>query len=193
MVILGGLITLFLGSVEGAWKILISIGAGTGAVYILRWYWWRINAWSEISAMIAALVSSLFLQFYIKLNPDNPYHFTKIILITTGITTAVWLIVTYLTKPVSEEVLIKFYKKIQPGGRLWKPISDKIPELKVNARIGRDLLDWFLGSVFIYCVLFGFGKLIFGDMMSGFIYLLTAAVIVIIIYKDLSSRNWGVL
>ena len=193
MVILGGIITLFLGSVEGAWKILISIGAGTGAVYILRWYWWRINAWSEISAMSAALASSLFLQFYIKLSPDNPYHFTKIILITTGITTAVWLIVTYLTKPVSEEVLIKFYKKIQSGGRLWKPISDKIPELKVNARIGRDLLDWFLGSVFIYCVLFGFGKFIFGDMMSGFIYILIAVVTVIIIYKDLSSRNWGVL
>lgn len=193
MVILGGLITLFLGSVAGAWKILLAIGAGTGAIYILRWYWWRINAWTEIAAMSASLIISLLLQLYLQLNPDNPHHFTVIILTTASFSIIVSLIVTYLTKPVSEEVLIKFYKKIQPGGRLWKPVAVKVPEVKINAQLTRDLLDWFLGCVFIYCFLFGTGKLLFGEILSGCLYIILGAVSMVIAYKDLQSRNWGVL
>ncbi len=193
IVILGGIVTLFLGSVAGAWKVLIAIGAGTGAIYILRWFWWRINAWTEIAAMTASLVISLFLQLYMGLDADNPHHFTKIILTTASFTIIVSIIVTYLTKPVSEEVLINFYKKIQPGGTLWKPIAEKVPELKVKSELTRDLLDWFLGSVFIYCVLFGLGKIILGDYLSGNIFLIVAVIVMVIVYKDLSSRNWGVL
>ena len=106
---------------------------------------------------------------------------------------AISLIVTLITKPVSEEVLIKFYKKIQPGGNLWKPIAKKVPEIKIKAQLWRDLLDWLLGCVFIYCFLFGTGKILFGEILSGLLYLIGGIISMAIAYKDLHSRNWGVL
>ena len=107
--------TYFLTSIEGAWRFLLAIGAGTGLVLILRWYWWRINAWSEISAMVASLVVSVALWFGAGLNPDDPEQWAWIMLATVGVSTVVWLVVTFLTPPEEERVLRGFYLKVRPG------------------------------------------------------------------------------
>src|SRR5438445_598477 len=90
-------------SIGGAWRVLIITGAGTGAVLLLRWYWWRINAWSEVSAMITAFVVSVLLQTVGGLQSDRPLDFAHIVLITVAVTTVVWLAVTFLTRPHPED------------------------------------------------------------------------------------------
>src|SRR2546422_10232628 len=94
MMVISGVVTLNISTVEGAWKFLLAIGAGTGLVYLLRWYWWRVNAWSEESAMAAALVFSLVAQWGFGLSPDDPRGFAALLLVTTALTTIVWLAVT---------------------------------------------------------------------------------------------------
>jgi len=108
-------VTFFLTSIAGAWKMLLVTGAGTGLVLLLRWYWWRINAWSEISAMITAFITSLALQIGGGLDSDKPVDFAWIMIITVSVTTVVWLAVTFATQPESEETLVKFYKRARPG------------------------------------------------------------------------------
>src|SRR5438477_1935507 len=95
-------------SIGGAWKLLIITGAGTGAVLLLRWYWLRIDSWSEVSAMIAAFVASVLLQTVGGLDSDRPLDFARIVLITVAVTTVVWLAVTFLTRPESESTLVAF-------------------------------------------------------------------------------------
>ena len=92
-------VTYYQDSIAGAWKLLIALGAGTGSVFILRWFWWRINAWSEVSAMAASFVVSLLLQFGLKFNSDDPRDFAWIVIITVACSTVVWLAVTFLTAP----------------------------------------------------------------------------------------------
>src|SRR5438034_10568626 len=92
-------VTFYLDSIAGAWKRLLVTGAGTGGVLLLRWYWWRINAWSEVSAMLSAFVVSLTLQLGFHYNSDKPEDFAWLMIITVTITTAVWLAVTYATAP----------------------------------------------------------------------------------------------
>src|SRR5205807_8689630 len=95
LTIISIVVTYYTTSIGDAWKWMFSIGAGTGAVLLLRWYWWRINAWSEVSAMVAAMIVSVILQAVIGLNGDNPVDFAWIMIITVAVTTAVWLIVTF--------------------------------------------------------------------------------------------------
>src|SRR6266446_4746938 len=111
LTIVSALVTLNLESIAGAWKLLIVTGAGTGGVLLLRWYWWRINAWSEVSAMVTAFVVSLFLQLAFGLDSDKPIDFAHIMLITVAVTTVVWLAVTYLTKPEPNETLVALDRK----------------------------------------------------------------------------------
>ncbi|NIT62096.1 MAG: sodium:proline symporter, partial [Aliifodinibius sp.] len=128
IVLAGAVVTSQMESIAGAWKLLLALGAGTGSVYILRWFWWRINAWSEISAMTASVVVSIFLQFGLGMDTANAQVFAKVMLITVTISSGAWITVTLLTQPESEETLLQFYRKVRPGGNLWKPIADKAPD-----------------------------------------------------------------
>src|SRR5260370_32151078 len=121
-----------MGSIGGAWKILIVTGAGSGAVLLLRWYWWRINAWSEVSAMIAAFVVSVLLQLAFGMDTDQPKQFAWIMIITVAITTVVWLTTTYLTRPESQDTLTAFYRRTRPSRTGWAPIAALAPEVKVT-------------------------------------------------------------
>jgi solute:Na+ symporter, SSS family len=177
-------------SIAGAWKLLMALGAGTGLVYILRWFWWRINAWSEVSAMISAFVVSMILQFVFNLSEENPLQFAYLCLITTGITTIVWLSVTYLTKPEPDSILIPFYRKVRPSATFWKPIADKVTDIVPQKDGMFNLKDWIAGCVLIYMTLFGIGKLIFGEYWLGFGFLVVATIAMIIIYQDLTKRGW---
>src|SRR5436189_6338064 len=111
LTVVSAVATFYMGSIAGAWKLLIVTGAGTGTVLLLRWYWWRINAWSEVSAMIAAFAVSLTLQAGFQMDSDDPRSFAWIMIITVSITTVVWLAVTLLTPPEPTGVLTAFYRK----------------------------------------------------------------------------------
>ncbi len=193
LTVVGALVTMTLDTIAGAWRFLLAIGAGTGSVYILRWYWWRINAWSEISAMVFSLVTALGLQFFGGLSSDDPLGFAKIMMITVAVSTTGWLLVTFLTSPESESVLDSFYAKVRPGGRLWKPVAERADDASAESGLGLDLIDWLLGCVLIYAVLFGVGKVILGDVFGGVLFLVVGVVCGALILADLSRRGWGVL
>jgi len=172
------LVTWQLSSVEGAWKFLLAIGAGTGLVLILRWYWWRINAWSEISAMLASFVVSAicFLTVPGRWFPaDDPRNDSAIMLITVAASTVVWLGATFLTAPESDAVLASFYQRVRPGGLGWARVSERLG-------LGREPIpggalawtNWIAGIVAVYATLFGIGKLVFGELNTGIVLLVIA-------------------
>ena len=121
LTIISAVVTFYLDSIAGAWKLLLVTGAGTGGVLLLRWYWWRVNAWSEVSAMISGFVVSLALQTGWGLDKDKPVDFAWIMIFTVSITTAVWLAVTFLTKPESKETLVAFYRRTHPSAAVGGP------------------------------------------------------------------------
>lgn len=183
-------VTYKLESIEGAWKFLIAIGAGTGSVLILRWFWWRINAWSEVFAMGSSFVVSLALQFYFGLNNDDPRQSAWIVIITVLCSTAIWLAATFATAPEKEEVLLSFYRRVRPSSPFWGPIARKAADTPVMRDNACNLLDWFCGCLMVYMTLFGVGKLIFGQPALGFGLLVVAAVSGWVIYWDLNRRGW---
>jgi len=191
LTVISGIVTFYMGSIGGAWKLLIVTGAGTGGVLLLRWYWWRINAWSEVSAMISAFVVSLTLQLALGLDSDQPKQFAWIMIVTVAITTAVWLAVTYLTKPEPQETLTSFYRRTRPSRTGWAPIAALAPDVKVTSSGLANLLDWVAGCVLVYGVLFGVGKLLLHETAPGLLLLGLAAVGGFVIYRDLTKRGWA--
>ena len=174
------LVTWQLSSVEGAWRFLLAIGAGTGLVLILRWYWWRINAWSEISAMLASFAISAicFLTVPGKWYPvGDPRNDSIIMLITVALSTVVWLGVTYLTSPEKDAVLESFYRRVRPGGPGWGHVSNRIG-------FGREPIpggalawtNWIAGIVAVYSTLFGIGKVVLGNLLEGLVMLAIAVI-----------------
>ncbi|MCX6635096.1 MAG: sodium:proline symporter, partial [Acidobacteria bacterium] len=190
LTVLSAAVTFYMDSITGAWKLLIVTGAGTGGVLLLRWYWWRINAWSEVSAMIAAFVVSVALQAGWKLDSDRPVDFAWIMILTVGITTAVWLATTFLTRPEPDRTLVEFYRRTRPSSG-WGPIARLAPEVKVTKDGLSNLLDWVCGCVMIYGALFGFGKILLKDYLPGFAMLGVGLLAGAIIYRDLSRRGWA--
>jgi len=177
-------------SIAGAWTFLIAVGAGTGSVYILRWFWWRINAWSEVSAMAASFVVSILLQLGFGLRSGDPLEFAWLVLITVAASTAAWLATTGLTRPEPKETLLAFYRRVRPGAALWGPVAAAAPDV-VPTRDGLfNLMDWAAGCVLVYATLFGVGKIIFGETALGLGMLAAAAGSGWLIYRDLERRGW---
>jgi Na+/proline symporter len=171
LMLIAGVITYYLKSVEGAWKFLLAVGAGTGLVYLLRWYWWRINAWSEVSAMGAAFALSMLLQWGVGLDPDRPREFAWLMLLTVGGTTAVWLVVTYATPPEPVEHLRRFYARARPGGLGWEAVVGRTPG---EGPGWSGLWRWALGCAVVYLGLFGTGQLFLGQPWRGWLLLAVA-------------------
>lgn len=189
--LISAVVTFYMDSISGAWKLLIVTGAGTGGVLLLRWYWWRINAWSEISAMIVAFVTSVTLQTAFGMDSDNPVQFAWIMIYTVSITTASWLAVTMLTAPESKETLVAFYRRTRPSIAGWKPIAALAPDVKPSGDGWANLMDWVAGCVLIYGALFGVGKLLLKDYAMGAGMLVVAAIAGYVIYWDLNRRGWS--
>jgi hypothetical protein len=166
----------FLSSVEQGWKLLIGLGAGTGLVFILRWYWWRVNAWSEISAMVASFVTSVVMMRLGHSMGDpgsRDYAFTMVA--TVGIATAVWVAVTLLTSPESDETLERFYRRVRPGGLGWRPVArrlgfgdDPIPGGALS------WVNWLAGIVAVYSAVFAGGAMVTGQPLRGVAYAVVA-------------------
>ena len=186
--LLSVIVTWNLSSVEQAWKFLIGLGAGTGLVYILRWYWWRINAWSEIAAMVASFATFLIAPRLITHNsPDTD---AIILLITVGVTTVVWLAATFLTKPEPASVLESFYKRVRPGGPGWRTVSTALGYGAEPITAGKlAWLNWIAGVVAVYATLFGIGKIIFGQLGLGLTLLAIAVAAFLWIARALKAQD----
>ncbi|HET7841850.1 MAG TPA: sodium:solute symporter family protein, partial [Terriglobia bacterium] len=146
LMVLGAAVSYIMHSVAGGWSLLVNIGAGTGAVYLLRWFWWRINAWSEIAAMATAAATSITLQF-VTLPVSEANAFGVSILITVGVTTVVWVVATLVTPPEPESNLLEFYRRVRPAAAGWKHIAALAPELEPVHDGYHNLLDWLLGCL----------------------------------------------
>ncbi len=185
-------VTFYLESIGGAWKLLIVTGAGTGTVLLLRWFWWRINAWSEISAMAIAAIVSLFLQLYVKWDSGRPRDFAYLMLVTVGITTVGWLLVTLLTPPESREKLINFYRKVRPEGPGWRRVATEagFGERHTAGGLGVQFANWVLGCVLIYSSLFGIGKLVMKEWLPAVVFIVAALISGALISRNLSRTDW---
>jgi Na+/proline symporter len=190
IMVLSCVVTYYQDSIAGAWKFLIAIGAGTGSVLILRWFWWRINAWSEVAAMATSFCVSLFLQLVVGMDNDDPLDFAWIVLLTVAASSVVWLGATLLTKPEKMEGLEAFYRRVRAGASLWGPVAAAASDVPRSGGLAFNLLDWFSGCVMVYMTLFGVGKLIFGETLPGFGFLAIALVAGGVIYRDLNRRGW---
>lgn len=178
-------ITFFvLKTITGAWEFIIQCGAGTGFVLIMRWFWWRLNAWSEITSMVAPIVA------YTAISLFTTITFPNTIFIIVAFTIACTLAVTWLTPPTDRARLESFYRTTRVGGVFWKPIAETLPDVKADTGFPALFADWFFGIVLVYAVLFGTGKLIFGEPMAAVLYYAVAAAAGFMIWRDLSRRNW---
>jgi hypothetical protein len=175
-----------------AWRFLLALGAGTGLVLILRWYWWRVNAWSEISAMVTSLVVSIIAELTIgrSFATGDPNRDATIMLVTVVATTVVWLTVTFTTSPESERVLDAFYRRVRPGGPGWARVAER-------AGFGREGIpggalawtNWVAGIVGVYSTLFGIGKIIFGETLLGILLLVIGVAAFLLIARNLRQTD----
>jgi len=191
LVIVSAWISVQLGSIASGWETVLQVGAGTGAVYILRWYWWRINAWSEISAMACSLAISILLNGWHPFSGNSSVVFAKGAIMTTIVTTIVWVTVTFLTKPEPQEVLTRFYRNVRPDVRGWQRIADLEPSIPQNRDLGRNLYAWLLGCAMVYLCLFGTGKLLLHQSGMGAILLFFSAMCAGLLYRGV-VRNFAV-
>jgi SSS family solute:Na+ symporter len=182
------IITFYMESIGGAWKLLLVTGAGTGTVLLLRWFWWRINAWSEVTAMITAAIVSIFLQVVLRWDSDRPRDFAYLMLVTVAITTVVWIVATLLTKPEPNAKLIAFYQRVHPEGPGWNRIAAQagLAAAHSQGRLSLQFANWILGCLLIYGSLFGIGKLIFKEWVAGALFLLVAIVAGTLITRNLT-------
>lgn len=181
MMIGGAWLALGLENAKQAFDLVVLLGAGTGLIYILRWFWWRINAFTEIAAMVSSFVIALYFTLYYK------GDFTDVdkLLINLAVTTVVWLIVTYATRPTSNEVLTKFYNKIQPLATGWMPVVQKNGLIVTRENYVQKIIAMLLGVVLVYAALFGVGLLIYGQLLPAILSIAVAA-----ISGFLIARKW---
>jgi len=183
LVIVSAWVSVQLGSIASGWQVVLQIGAGTGAVYILRWYWWRINAWSEISAMASSLLVTIVLNQWRPFAGNSSVVFAKEALTTTVITTLVWMVVTLLTKPEPDEALVRFYQRVRPDARGWRRIAAEAGDAHPHRDIGSNLFAWALGCAMVYLCLFGTGKLLLGQPTIGTLLLAGSLVCALLLYR----------
>ncbi len=166
--------TVFLLSTAGeAFHLLLSIGAGTGLIYLLRWFWWRINAWSEIAAMASSFTFALALFVARKSGLDLSSH--AALVWSVLLTTVVWVAATYLTKPTDTETLRRFYRKVRPAGRGWAKVIEPSDMSGPRDSLSLELLGWVCGCTFVYSALFGTGAMLYGQWLQGALCLTVSA------------------
>lgn len=174
LMILTCLLALLMESALDNFRIMLEIGAGTGLLFLLRWFWWRINAYSEIAAMVISFVVALFFRLLyprLGLPPLEPW---QTMTLGVAITTTGWLLVTYLTQPTRHETLVQFYRLIQPGGPGWKAVhnaaaarGESLKGLGLGWQMPRDILCVFLGCMSIYTTTFATGYWLYGEWFKA--------------------------
>jgi SSS family solute:Na+ symporter len=162
-------VTYVLESASSSFALLMSIGAGTGLLYLLRWFWWRINAWSEIAAMASSFLIAVAFFAAARSGSSMPSHVALII--TVAATTVVWVTVALMTAPTEHTVLLSFYKLVKPAGPGWKNIRAEAGVGPSPDSLPMALLGWVLGCTFIYSALFGTGSFLYGRTTQAIVFL----------------------
>lgn len=163
-------VALYIESIGNAWKFVLAFTSGAGLTWILRWFWWRINAWSEISAMVTSGLTTI----YIELNHRSWLYSEKIGTIVT-LSTLVWLTVTFLTKPADKSLLKAFVNKVRPSSFGWKPIYRELG-IRPTFRLRIALSNWLVALVFLFCLNFGIGNILLRDRDHGILQLFVAGI-----------------
>ena len=190
LIILAMTVSLWLHNALQAFQILLQIGAGTGLIFLLRWFWWRVNAWSEISGMVVSFAVAVWFQFFHVRAGFAPIHPSAQLLIGVGLTSVAWLTVTWLTPPADRATLQEFYDRIRPMGRGWSKVVDTEATVGDESRasdtdVGAAMLGWVLGSLTVYATLFGTGYLLYGRALAAVIALGVAAAAAIGLFRVL--------
>lgn len=190
LMVLSALFALFLQNAKELFDIILMFGAGTGLIFILRWFWWRINAWSEIAAMFASGIVSILLTFTSlgttlfgeeALMPGWA-KFPFVVLVTT----VIWVLVTYLTKPEDDQVLKSFYEKVNPGGPGWKKVVGNEQISKDGWAVPKGIMAMLVGCGLIYSIMFATGNWLYGN------YKLAAGLsLIALIFGIWLIRLWG--
>lgn len=170
LMVLAGCLVQLLESARDGFNVILSIGAGTGLIYLLRWYWWRINAWSEIAAMIGSFVVATSLYVAKANEALEGLSGNHILLVTVGVTTAIWLAVTAMTRPESDDQLELFYRKVRPAGPGWRRLRDARHLPPSRDRLGTATFAWTLGCVTVYAAMFGVGAMLMNRTVDAMIY-----------------------
>ncbi|MFV2008071.1 MAG: sodium:solute symporter family protein [Longimicrobiales bacterium] len=181
---LSGVVALWLENAMQAFQILLQIGAGTGLVFLLRWFWWRINAWSEIVAMISSFLVAIYFQFVHTRLGFEAWDPSLTLVAGVGITTVAWVVATFLSPPDDRATLQNFYDRIHPLGGGWdRAVDTSATEADPSGEsLTAAFMSWFLGLVVVYGALFGTGYLLYGEPAPGVVSLVIAA-----------AAGWGVL
>jgi solute:Na+ symporter, SSS family len=182
------LVTLELRTARTSFDLLLSVGAGTGLLYLLRWFWWRINAWSEIAAMVSSFLLAAALVVAADLGVAVPSDVALVV--TVAITTSVWLVATWWFRPTDREVLRRFYRTARPAGPGWTAIRRECGDLPPVDNLNRDFAGWLYGCVMVYGALFGVGHLLFGHTAPAVVFL-SAAVVSMVLLARLLPRIWA--
>ena len=189
LMIISSVIAILLTNAYQLFDIILMFGAGTGSIFILRWFWWRINAWSEIAAMLSSGIISIALTneslFNLIFNDDGFPAYMKFPFIVL-VTTSIWLIVTFITPADEKETLIKFYKKTKPGGPGWNKIKEHITmsDEKEEWIVPKGIICMIIGCITIYSALFSTGYFIYGEISSALIFLLVTIISGLILFKN---------
>ncbi len=184
LIVLASTVAVWLENALQAFQILLQIGAGTGLIFLLRWFWWRINVWSEISAMIVSFLVAVYFQFAHEAVGFAPIHPAVALVVGVAITTVAWLTVTYLTPPVDRHTLQSFYDRIRPFDRGWRKAVDLRGEADgPGGSASAGLLAWALGCLAVYSALFGTGYLLYGRVGLGVLCLGLTALAAVALFR----------
>jgi Na+/proline symporter len=187
LMVAAGLFTLVLDTARDSFNLLLSVGAGTGLLYLLRWFWWRINAWSEIAAMISSFVLAAVLFIAGRLGWSVAADWTLIA--TVIVTTAVWLVATYVTPQTDRRVLQQFYRTVRPAGPGWEPIRREVGGGAPSGELLRDFSGMVTGCVLVYTALFGSGHLLLGNSTLGWTFMIGFVVSCVVLWR-IVARTW---
>lgn len=171
--VIAAIIASQMNSIDAAWKFFAALGSGLGLVNLMRWVWWRVSAWSELTALISTSIVTLMLTALPAMVPlpfgiQVSIPFTATILITMGVSSAFWLMVTWNTPPTDPDVLDAFYRRVRPLG-FWGPVRARCPDVEPREKGLVVLGAWAAGCGFIYCLLFGIGEVLLGTTWLGFV------------------------
>ncbi len=187
LMILAGLLTLVLETAKTSFDLLLSVGAGTGLIYLLRWFWWRINAWSEIAAMIASFLITAAFFILRKNGLEIASHYSLIM--TIGATTVVWLLVTFTTPKTDRSALVRFYKLVRPAGPGWAEFRRETGLAPARDSLPMELLGWTVGTAAVWTALFSTGSFLFGRSGQGW-FLAVICVVSTVVLVGIIRRIW---
>ena len=181
-------VTAKLESISEGWELVLTASAGLGLVLILRWYWWRISAWSELTATLVPILMVILSLIGVPI-PGLEAEFPVNLFSVVAITTVIWLIVTYATRPTDETTLDAFYRLVRPGGPGWKPVAARHADVSPDTDLRTLAFNWAAGVVLVYSTLFGTGYLLLGRTGWGLVCVALAAACATFLWWDLSRRE----